>query len=67
MNERGELFSEGRLKKRLIELQGQSVQEIISGMMAGILSFSHGVPQSDDITMMMIQFRGEKDLPNTGI
>ncbi len=67
MNEQGELFSEGRLKKHLIELRGKSVQEVIVGTMEGIASFSHGVSQSDDITMMMIQFRGEKDLPNMGI
>jgi sigma-B regulation protein RsbU (phosphoserine phosphatase) len=67
MNERRELFSEGRLKKHLIELQGKSVQEVISGMMAEIASFSHGVSQSDDITMMMIRFRGEGFLPNISI
>jgi phosphoserine phosphatase RsbU/P len=60
MNERGELFSEERLKKQLIELRGKSVQEVIVGTMEGIVSFSHGVSQSDDITMMMIQFRGEE-------
>jgi sigma-B regulation protein RsbU (phosphoserine phosphatase) len=67
MNERRELFSEGRLKKQFIELRGKSVQEVVSGMMAEIVSFSHGVPQSDDITMMMIQFRGEGFLPNISI
>jgi len=58
MNEQGELFSEQRLKKQIIELQGKSFQEIIEGIMKGTVSFSHGVPQSDDITLMTIQFRG---------
>jgi sigma-B regulation protein RsbU (phosphoserine phosphatase) len=62
MNEQGNLFSEERLKKQLIEFEGKSIQEIILGIMEGIVSFSHGVPQSDDITMMMVQFRGEKEL-----
>ena len=60
MNEQGELFSEDRLKKQTIQLQGKSVEEIISGTMEEIKSFSHGVPQSDDIAMMTLQFRGEK-------
>jgi len=60
MNGQGELFSEGRLKKQIIELQGRSVQEIIAGTVEGVHSFSHGAPQSDDITMMIVQFRGEK-------
>jgi sigma-B regulation protein RsbU (phosphoserine phosphatase) len=57
MNERGELFSEGRLKRQLLELRGKSVQEVIVGTMGGIASFSHGVSQADDITMMMVQFK----------
>ena len=56
MNEKGELFSDERLKKEIIELQGRPIQETIAGIMKGVVSFSHGVPQSDDITMMMIQF-----------
>jgi sigma-B regulation protein RsbU (phosphoserine phosphatase) len=59
MNEKGELFSDERLKREIIELQGRSVQEIIAGIMKGVVSFSHGVDQSDDITMMMIQFKGQ--------
>ena len=60
MNERAELFSEGRLKNRLIELQGKAVQEIIEGITEEIHSFALGVEQSDDITMLVIRFKGEK-------
>jgi sigma-B regulation protein RsbU (phosphoserine phosphatase) len=56
MNEKGELFSDDRLKKEIIELQGRPLRETIDGIMKEVVSFSHGVPQSDDITMMMIQF-----------
>jgi serine phosphatase RsbU (regulator of sigma subunit) len=28
--------------------------------MEKVVSFSRGIPQSDDITMMMIRFNGEK-------
>jgi sigma-B regulation protein RsbU (phosphoserine phosphatase) len=56
----GELFSDDRLKRQVITLRGKSVQEMIGGIMEEIHSFSHGAEQSDDITMLMIQFNGEK-------
>jgi phosphoserine phosphatase RsbU/P len=62
MNGEGGLFSEARLKKEILGLPGRSLQEMIAGMTQEIASFSKGAPQSDDITMMMIRFRGEKPL-----
>jgi sigma-B regulation protein RsbU (phosphoserine phosphatase) len=58
MNEQGELFSEERLKSQVIDLQGKSIQEVIGGIKEEIHSFSQRVEQSDDITMLMIQFKG---------
>ena len=54
----GELFSDDRLKRQVITLRGKSVQEMIGGIMEEIHSFSHGAQQSDDITMMVIEYRG---------
>jgi sigma-B regulation protein RsbU (phosphoserine phosphatase) len=65
MNKRGELFSDDRLKKQLTELHGRSAQETIAETMKGISSFSRGVPQSDDITMLMIRFNGDYKGPFT--
>jgi len=59
MNLQEEAFSEDRLKREVISLYGGSIQKMIKGVMEGITSFSQGMPQSDDITMMMIQFNGE--------
>jgi len=59
VNEREELFSEGRLKTKISSLQGKPVQEIISGVREEIVCFSNNVLQSDDITMMILQFKGE--------
>jgi sigma-B regulation protein RsbU (phosphoserine phosphatase) len=53
----GELFSDDRLKGQVIALQEKSAQEMIGGVMEEVHSFSHGAEQSDDITMMMIQFK----------
>jgi sigma-B regulation protein RsbU (phosphoserine phosphatase) len=59
VNEREELFSGGRLKTKISSLQGKPVQEIISGVREEIVCFSNNVSQLDDITMMILQFKGE--------
>ena len=60
MNEMEELFSGERLKEELVALQEKSIQEMIAGVKEKITSFAHGAPQSDDITMMIIQFNGNQ-------
>jgi len=47
MNDRGELFSEERLKREISTLRGGSIREM-----------TEGAAQSDDITMMNLYFRG---------
>jgi sigma-B regulation protein RsbU (phosphoserine phosphatase) len=58
MNEREELFSEERLENELIVLKDKSTQEMAVGVMERINTFSEGMPQFDDITMMMVRFYG---------
>jgi sigma-B regulation protein RsbU (phosphoserine phosphatase) len=58
MNEHEEQFTGGRLEKELIGFSGRSVQEIIAGIMEKVISFAHDRPQSDDITIMVIEFKG---------
>lgn len=60
MDEREDLFSEGRLMQDLVPLSGKSLKEIISGIMGNVEHFSEGVPQADDITMMVIRYFGDK-------
>lgn len=59
MSEREELFSEERLEKELSVLKDKSTREMAAGIMERIKTFSEGVPQFDDITMMMLRFYGE--------
>jgi len=54
------LFSESRLIKELAEMKGKSLQEIVTGVMGKVGSFSAGVPQADDITLMVIRYHGKK-------
>jgi len=58
MNDKNELFSDNRLKDGLHKLHGKSIQEIIGGTQQEIHRFARGVPQSDDITMMIIEYKG---------
>ncbi|MFH1625109.1 MAG: SpoIIE family protein phosphatase, partial [Pseudomonadota bacterium] len=59
MNERDELFSEERLEKGLTRLKDKPVQEVANGIMEKVIAFSEGVPQSDDITIMVLRFYGK--------
>lgn len=58
MNEKEEMFSDRRLEHGLASLHAASIQQIISVIMESIVIFTGGAPQSDDITMMAIQYRG---------
>ena len=59
MNEKEELFSEERLKKEINVLKDKPIQEVVAGIMQKTKAFSQGVPQSDDITMMILRYYGE--------
>ncbi|MFH1490338.1 MAG: SpoIIE family protein phosphatase [Pseudomonadota bacterium] len=60
MNEKKELFSEKRMEEKLRTLKEKPVESVIAGVMEEVRSFSEGVPQSDDITMMVLRFHGKK-------
>jgi sigma-B regulation protein RsbU (phosphoserine phosphatase) len=58
--DRGEnLFSEKRLERELDVLRDAPVEEMAAGIMREVNTFSQGVPQTDDITMMALRFKGE--------
>lgn len=63
MNGHDGLFSEERLLRQLERLREKPAKEIIGGLMEELVFFSEDAPQSDDITMMMITFRGEGAQP----
>lgn len=58
MDKGEELFSENRLKEELVRVNGKTLKEIVSGIMGKVSSFSEGVPQADDITLMAIRYNG---------
>ncbi len=60
MDKAGAFFSEERLTEQLAASQGKSASQLLADLMQEIASFSQGALQSDDITMMMIEFRSGK-------
>jgi len=61
VNEKEELFSDQRLRTKITFLQGNPPKEVISEVAEEIARFSNNMPQADDITMMMIRFRGKRN------
>jgi sigma-B regulation protein RsbU (phosphoserine phosphatase) len=59
MNTQGQMFSEARLKNRLVELKNKDIKGMIGSMREEVLAFVHGVAQSDDITMLAVRYRGK--------
>ncbi len=58
MNPDKQMFSESNLKNALDEFKNESVSKIIEGVKRRIEEFTRGAPQSDDITMLAIRFKG---------
>jgi len=58
MDGAGRLYSEARLLSCLNDLCGRSVSDIVHGVRADIETFTGGTEQSDDITMLVIEFNG---------
>ena len=58
MNMQGQMFSEQRLQKVLLDLKGKDVNTVLHGVKENILEFAEGAPQSDDITMLALKFNG---------
>ncbi|MDR1377730.1 MAG: SpoIIE family protein phosphatase [Synergistaceae bacterium] len=61
----GELFGETRLKKKLRALTGSSVKDLVSAVNAEIDAFTDGAEQSDDITLLAIEWRADDEKPTT--
>ena len=53
------LFSEERLQQDVMELRGRPIKEMIKGVLEKVKLFTEGAPQSDDITMMVVQYHGQ--------
>ena len=57
-NTRNELYEESRLRSILEGFQGQSVEDLTTAIQAGMKEFTEGAAQSDDVTLLAIQYKG---------
>jgi len=64
-NLQSELFSEERLKNCLVNLQSQNkdITAMIKDVRQELLNFTQGAPQSDDITMLALAYKGKRASP----
>ncbi len=61
MDEKQRLFSEQRLEKFLTDVNGHSPEELTRGLVSEVRRFSAGTTQSDDITILVLRFRGSEN------
>ena len=57
-NPRNEMFEESRLRGIMEKFTGNTVEQLGDTIREGMRSFTEGAPQSDDITILVIQYKG---------
>ena len=59
-NTREELFGENGLRDLLAGFTGASLEDLTKAILGGVREFTGGAPQSDDMTLLMVHYRGNK-------
>ena len=69
MDKNDRLFSEGRLETILCDMNGLSSKGVIEKVVEEVQGFSKGAPQSDDITILALAYKGpdETAQPNLSV
>jgi phosphoserine phosphatase RsbU/P len=57
-NPRSEMFEESRLRDIMGKFTGDTVEQLGDTIREGMRAFTEGAPQSDDITILVIQYKG---------
>jgi phosphoserine phosphatase RsbU/P len=57
-NLQAEMFEEERLRHLLENFKGQTVEELAETIREGVKAFTQGAAQSDDVTILVIQYKG---------
>jgi len=57
-NVQAEMFEEERLRGLLENFKGQTVEELAETIREGVKAFTEGAAQSDDVTILVIQYKG---------
>ncbi len=59
MNRQDQLYSDARLLAQVTAHQQDDIRAIVEGTVASIRAFADGADQSDDITLMVVEFLGQ--------
>lgn len=57
-NMRDEMFEQERLGELMRNFSGENVEHLAESIRAGVRNFTGGAPQADDITMVIVQYKG---------
>jgi len=57
-NPRNDLFEEARLRRIIEDFKGKTVEELGDAIREGLRGFTEGAAQSDDITILVVQYKG---------
>jgi phosphoserine phosphatase RsbU/P len=57
-NVQAEMFEEERLRGLIENFKGQTVEELAETIREGVKAFTEGAAQSDDVTILVIQYKG---------
>ena len=57
-NLRDEMFEQERLNELVKTFAGENVEQFAEAIRSGVRSFTGGAPQADDITMVVVQYKG---------
>jgi serine phosphatase RsbU (regulator of sigma subunit) len=57
-NVQAEMFEEERLRGLLENFKGQTVEQLAETIREGVKAFTEGAAQSDDVTILVIQYKG---------
>jgi sigma-B regulation protein RsbU (phosphoserine phosphatase) len=58
-NLQSEMFGEERLCALLAKFSGETVEELSGAVESGVRMFTEGASQADDITVLVVQYRGQ--------
>jgi sigma-B regulation protein RsbU (phosphoserine phosphatase) len=57
-NPQNEMFEEARLRKIMETYAGDTVEGLADAVKEGMRAFTEGAAQSDDITILVVQYKG---------
>lgn len=63
MDENDSLYSDKRLCDLISQMGDRPSAQVVDAVMQSVLAFAGSAPQADDITMMMVRFRGDAGKP----